>query len=64
MLPLDKLKLGAWFFTFQIVATTSVDDDLDGAPIDVVLGVEDVAPFFFVLVVLERQDLGDHERGT
>ena len=46
------------------MATTSVDDDLDGPSIDAGLGVEDVAPLVLFLVVLERQDLGDHERGT
>ena len=30
------------------MTTTSVDDDLDGAPIDAGLGVEEVAPLVFV----------------
>ena len=46
------------------MATTSIDDDLDGPSIDAGLGVEDVALLVVFLVVLERQDLGDHERGT
>ena len=46
------------------MTTTSIGDDLDGPYIDAGLDVEDVAPLVFFLVVLERQDLGDHERGT
>ena len=46
------------------MTTPSIEDYLDGSSIDVGLGVEDVASLVFVLVVLERQDLGDHERGT
>ena len=43
------------------MATPSVDDDFHGAPIDAGLGVEDVISLVFVLLVLKRQDLGEHE---
>ena len=64
MLPLDQLKLGASFFTCQVVATTSIDDDLDGSSIDAGLGVEYVASLVFFVVMLESQDFGDNKCGT
>ena len=45
------------------MATTSIDDDLDGSSIDAGLGVEDMASLVFVLLVLKCQDLGDNETG-
>ena len=63
VLPLDQLKLGAKFFTCQVLATTSIDDDLDGPSIDAGLSVEDVASLVFFLFMLKCQDFGDNERG-
>ena len=58
--------IGAWrkFFAFKIMATPSIDDDLDGSSIDVGLGVEYVASLVFFLVMLESQNLGDNKGGT
>ena len=64
MLPLDQLKLGTWFFTCQVVATTSIDDDLDGPSIDADLGMEDMSSLVFFLLMLKSQDLGDNESGA
>ena len=64
MLRIDQLELGAKFFTCQVVATTSVDDDLDGPSIDAGLCVEDVASLVFFLLMLKSQDLGDNKSGT
>ena len=46
------------------MATTSIDDDLDGPSIDAGLSVEDVASLVFVLLMLKSQDLGDNKRGA
>ena len=46
------------------MATTSIDDDLDGPSIDAGLSVEDVASLVFVLLMLKSQDLGDNESGA
>ena len=46
------------------MATTSIDDDLDGPSIDAGLSVEYVASLVFFLVMLESQDLGDNKGGT
>ena len=43
------------------MATTSVDDDLDGPSVDAGLCVEDVASLVFFLLMLKSQDLGDNE---
>ena len=48
----------------QVVATTSIDDDLDGPSIDASLCVEDMASLIFVLLMLKSQDLGDNESGA
>ena len=64
MLHLDQLYLGTQLFTFQIVATYSVDDDLHERSIGARFGVEDVATLVFVLLVLKCQDLGDNESGA
>ena len=64
VLPLGQLELAAKFFTCEIMTTPSIDDDLDGASIDVGLGVKDMASLVFFLVMLESQDLGDNKSGT
>ena len=46
------------------MATTSIDDDLDGPSIDAGFSVEDVASLVFVLLMLKSQDLGDNESGA
>ena len=46
------------------MATTSIDDDLDGPSIDASLSVEDVASLVFFLLMLKRQDFGDNESGA
>ena len=46
------------------MATTSIDDDLDGPSIDAGLCVEDVASLIFVLLMLKCQDFGDNESGA
>ena len=46
------------------MATTSIDDDLDGSSIDAGLCVEDVASLVFVLLMLKSQDFGDNESGA
>ena len=46
------------------MATTSIDDDLDGPSIDAGLCVEDVASLVFFLLMLKRQDFGDNESGA
>ena len=45
------------------MATPSIDDDLDGPSIDAGLGVDDVASFVFVLLMLKSQNFGDNESG-
>ena len=52
VLRLGQLELGSKFFTYEIVTTPSIDDDLDGSSIDVGLGVEYVASLVFFLVML------------
>ena len=64
MLRLGQLDLGAKFFTCEIMATPSIDDDLDGSSIHADLGVKDMASLVFFLVMLESQDLGDNKSGT
>ena len=46
------------------MATTSIDDNLDGSSIDAGLGVENVASLVFFLMMLESQDFGDNKCGT
>ena len=46
------------------MATTSIDDDLDGPSIDAGLSVEDVASLVFFLLMLKSQDLGDNKSGA
>ena len=46
------------------MATTSIDDDLDGPSIDAGLSVEDVASLVFFLLMLKSQDFGDNESGS
>ena len=46
------------------MATTSIDDDLDGPSIDADLSVEDVASLVFFLLMLKRQYFGDNESGA
>ena len=46
------------------MATTSIDDDLDGPSIDAGLSVEDVASLVFFLLMLKCQDFGDNESGA
>ena len=46
------------------MATPSIDDDLDGPPIDAGLGVEDMASLVFFLLILKCQDLGDNKSGA
>jgi hypothetical protein len=46
------------------VATSAVDDHLDGMSLDARFGVEDVATLVFVLLLLECQNLGDNESGA
>ena len=46
------------------MATTSINDDLDGSSIDAGLGVEDVASSVFFLLMLKSQDLGDNKSGA
>ena len=64
VLHLDQLELGAKFFTSQVMATPSIDDDLDGPSIDTGLSVEDVASLVFFLLMLKSQDLGDNKSGA
>jgi hypothetical protein len=64
MLHLDQLELGAQFFTCQVMATTSIDDDLHGTTFDARLGVEDMTSLVFVLLMLKSQDLGDNKSGA
>ena len=45
------------------MATSSIDDDLDGPSIDAGFGVEDMASLVFFLLMLESQDLGDNKSG-
>ena len=45
------------------MATTSIDDDLDGPSIDAGFCVEDVASLVFFLLMLKSQDLGDNKSG-
>src|SRR4051812_31061187 len=42
----------------------SINDDHDGPSIDAGLGVEDMASFVFVLLMLKSQYLGDNESGA
>ena len=63
MLHLGQLELGAKFFTCQVMATPSIDDDLDGPSIDTGLGMEDMSSLVFFLLMLKSQDLGDNESG-
>ena len=44
--------------------TSFIDDDLDIPSIDDGLGVEDVAPLVFFLLMLKSQDFGDNESGA
>ena len=46
------------------MATTSIDDDLNGPSIDAGLSVEDVASLVFFLLMLKSQDLGDNKSGA
>ena len=46
------------------MATSSIDDDLDGPSIYAGLSVEDMASLVFVLLMLKSQDLGDNESGA
>ena len=46
------------------MATTSIDDDLDGPSVDAGLSVEDVASLVFFLLMLKCQDFGDNESGA
>ena len=64
VLRLGQLELGAKFFTCEVMATPSIDDDLDGTSIDAGLCVEDMASLIFVLLMLKSQDLGDNKSGT
>jgi hypothetical protein len=43
------------------VATSAVDDDLDGMSLDTCFGMEDMATLVFVLLLLKCQDLGDNK---
>ena len=64
MLLFNEVELGAKFFTCQVVATTAINDDFDGAALYTRLGVEDVATLVLIKLLLESQHLGDHKRGT
>jgi hypothetical protein len=46
------------------VATSSIDDDLDGSSLNARFGVEDVATLLLLLLVLKHQYLGDNESGA
>ena len=46
------------------MATPSINGDLDRPSIDAGLGVEDMASFVFVLLMLKCQDFGDKESGA
>jgi hypothetical protein len=46
------------------VATSAVDDDLDGTSLDTRFGMEDVATLIYVLMLLKCQDLGDNKSGA
>ena len=59
MLHLGQLELWAKFFTWEIMTTSSIEDDIDGSSIDAGLGVEYVASLVFFLVMLEGQDFGE-----
>src|SRR4051812_38822869 len=63
MLLIDEVNLGAKFFTCQVVATTAINDDFDGAALYTRLGVEDVASLVLIKLLLEGQHLGDHKGG-
>ena len=43
------------------MATSAVDDDLDGTSLDTRFGMEDVAMLVFILMLLKCQDLGDNK---
>jgi hypothetical protein len=64
VLLFDEVELGAKFFTCQVVATTAINDDFDGAALYTRLGVEDVASLVLIKLLLEGQHLGDHKGGT
>ena len=64
VLLLDQLELGTKVLTCQIVATSAVDDDLDGMSWDARFRVEDVATLVLVLMLLKCQDLGDNKSGA
>ena len=46
------------------MATSSIDDDLDGSSIDAGLGVKNMASLVFLLLMLKCQDLGDNKSGA
>ena len=46
------------------MATTSIDDDLDGPSIDAGLCVQDMASLVFFLLMLKSQYLGDNKSGA
>ena len=46
------------------MATSAVDDDLDGTSLDARFGMEDMAMLVFVLLLLKYPDLGDNKSGT
>ena len=46
------------------MATSVVDDDLDGTSLNTHFGMEDVATLVLVLLLLKCQDLGDNKSGA
>src|SRR3954462_9806120 len=51
------------FRTCEVVATSSIDDNFDGLPIDAGTSLEDVRALVFIFIGLGSQDPCDHKRG-